>query len=83
LQTSHVKEQRLHEALLRQFIFHHILANESPSGVLVLLNDATTGPGAIFGFELLSGLLCLIPWSGWGTIWQFFAVRQLDYSARL
>jgi len=65
-------DSRLHEALLRQFIYSiTILAIEVPLGISVALMMPTKGRGASLALILVA-IPLLIPWNVVGTIWQFF-----------
>ncbi|GAA0237531.1 carbohydrate ABC transporter permease [Marinomonas primoryensis] len=65
-------DSRLHEALLRQFIYSiTILAIEVPLGICVALMMPTKGRGASLALILVA-IPLLIPWNVVGTIWQIF-----------
>jgi glycerol transport system permease protein len=65
-------DSRLHEALLRQFIYSFtILAIEVPLGICVALMMPTKGRGASLALILVA-IPLLIPWNVVGTIWQIF-----------
>jgi glycerol transport system permease protein len=65
-------DSRLHEALLRQFIYSFtILAIEVPLGICVALMMPTKGRGASVALILVA-IPLLIPWNVVGTIWQIF-----------
>ncbi|MFT2110386.1 carbohydrate ABC transporter permease [Marinomonas sp. 2405UD68-3] len=65
-------DSRLHEALLRQFIYSFtILAIEVPLGIGVALMMPTKGRGASLALILVA-IPLLIPWNVVGTIWQIF-----------
>jgi glycerol transport system permease protein len=65
-------DSRLHEALLRQFIYSFtILIIEVPLGICVALMMPTKGRGASLALILVA-IPLLIPWNVVGTIWQIF-----------
>jgi len=65
-------DTRLHEALLRQFMFSFaVLAIEVPLGIGVALLMPTKGKGASLALILIA-IPLLIPWNVVGTIWQIF-----------
>lgn len=65
-------DPRLHDALLRQFIFSFtILAIEIPLGIGVALMMPTKGRGASLALILVA-IPLLVPWNVVGTIWQIF-----------
>jgi glycerol transport system permease protein len=65
-------DSRLHEALLRQFIYSFtIIAIEVPLGICVALMMPTKGRGASVALILVA-IPLLIPWNVVGTIWQIF-----------
>lgn len=65
-------DSRLHEALLRQFIYSFtILAIEVPLGICVALMMPTKVRGASLALILVA-IPLLIPWNVVGTIWQIF-----------
>ncbi|WDP83768.1 MAG: sugar ABC transporter permease [Desulfobacter sp.] len=65
-------DKRLHEALMRQFIFSGlVLIIEMPLGVIIALMMPKKGWGASFSLVLLA-LPLLIPWNVIGTIWMIF-----------
>lgn len=64
--------ERLHDALLRQFIFSGvILAIQIPLGIAVSLCIPKRGVWSSFCLVLMA-LPLLIPWNVVGTIWQIF-----------
>lgn len=65
-------DSRLHDALLRQFIYSFtVLAIEIPLGICVALMMPTKGKGASLALILVA-IPLLIPWNVVGTIWQIF-----------
>ncbi|ETI60760.1 carbohydrate ABC transporter permease [Marinomonas profundimaris] len=67
-----ILDSRLHEALLRQFIYSlTILTIEVPLGICVALMMPTKGRGASIALILVA-IPLLIPWNVVGTIWQIF-----------
>ncbi len=67
-----MQDSRLHEALIRQFIFSFtILLIEVPLGICVALMMPTKGRGASIALILVA-IPLLIPWNVVGTIWQIF-----------
>ncbi|BFM49902.1 sugar ABC transporter permease [Marinomonas sp. THO17] len=67
-----MQDSRLHEALVRQFIFSFtVLAIEIPLGIMVALMMPTKGKGASLALILIA-IPLLIPWNVVGTIWQIF-----------
>ncbi len=67
-----VASDRLHDALLRQFLFSGIiLAIEVPLGIYIALNMPKKGFWASFCLVLMA-LPLLIPFNVVGTIWQIF-----------
>ncbi|MDP5055383.1 MAG: sugar ABC transporter permease [Marinomonas hwangdonensis] len=67
-----MQDSRLHEALIRQFIFSFtILIIEVPLGICVALMMPTKGRGASLALILVA-IPLLIPWNVVGTIWQIF-----------
>lgn len=65
-------DKRLHEALIRQFIFSGlVLLIEMPLGVIIALAMPKKGWGASLSLVLLA-LPLLIPWNVIGTIWMIF-----------
>lgn len=67
-----MQDSRLHEALLRQFIFSFtVLAIEIPLGIAVALMMPTKGKSASLALILVA-IPLLIPWNVVGTIWQIF-----------
>jgi len=67
-----LRDNRLHEALLRQFIFSGlVLVIEMPLGVIIALMMPKKGWGASLSLVLLA-LPLLIPWNVIGTIWMIF-----------
>lgn len=67
-----MQDSRLHEALIRQFIFSFtILIIEVPLGICVALMMPTKGRGASIALILVA-IPLLIPWNVVGTIWQIF-----------
>lgn len=65
-------DKRLHEALIRQFIFSGlVLLIEMPLGVIIALAMPEKGWGASLSLVLLA-LPLLIPWNVIGTIWMIF-----------
>ena len=67
-----MQDSRLHEALLRQFIYSFtVLAIEIPLGIAVALMMPTKGKGASLALILVA-IPLLIPWNVVGTIWQIF-----------
>ncbi|MBI1206499.1 MAG: ABC transporter permease subunit [Azospirillum sp.] len=67
-----LNDRRLHEALLRQFLFSAlVLVIEVPLGVLIALAMPRKGIAVSFSLVLLA-LPLLIPWNVIGTIWIIF-----------
>ena len=67
-----LRDNRLHEALARQFIFSGlVLLIEMPLGVIIALMMPKKGWGASLSLVLLA-LPLLIPWNVIGTIWMIF-----------
>lgn len=67
-----VNSKRLHDALIRQFIFSGIiLAIEIPLGIFIAMNMPKKGWAVPVTLVLMS-LPLLIPWNVVGTIWQIF-----------
>jgi glycerol transport system permease protein len=67
-----LSSDRLHDALLRQFLFSAIiLAIEVPLGIYIALNMPKKGFWASFCLVLMA-LPLLIPFNVVGTIWQIF-----------
>lgn len=67
-----LKDERLHEALLRQFFFSAmVLFIEMPLGIIIALMMPKKGWSASFSLVLLA-LPLLIPWNVIGTIWIVF-----------
>jgi glycerol transport system permease protein len=65
-------DKRLHEALVRQFIFSGlVLLIEMPLGIIIALMMPKKGWGASLSLVLLA-LPLLIPWNVIGTIWMLF-----------
>jgi len=65
-------DKRLHEALIRQFIFSGlVLLIEMPLGIIIALMMPKKGWGASLSLVLLA-LPLLIPWNVIGTIWIIF-----------
>jgi len=70
-------DKRLHEALLRQFIFSGlVLLIEMPLGVIIALMMPKKGWGASLSLVLLA-LPLLIPWNVIGTIWIIFTRQDI------
>ena len=76
-------DTRLHEALLRQFLFSGlVLLIEIPLGVLIALAMPRRGWAVSLVLVILA-LPLLIPWNGIGTIWIIFTrpdIGLLGYS---
>jgi glycerol transport system permease protein len=69
---SVLKNPRLHDSLVRQFIFSGaVLAIQIPLGIAVALMMPTRGRSASLCLILLA-IPLLIPWNVVGTIWQIF-----------
>jgi glycerol transport system permease protein len=69
-----LRDTRLHDALLRQFIFSFsVLAIEIPLGILIALLMPKTPNWKTSLVLILLALPLLIPWNVVGTIWQVFA----------
>lgn len=69
---SVLHNERLHDSLLRQFIFSGaVLAIQIPLGIAVALMMPTQGRSASLCLILLA-IPLLIPWNVVGTIWQIF-----------
>lgn len=69
-----LRNTRLHDALLRQFIFSFsVLAIEIPLGILIALLMPKTPNWKTSLVLILLALPLLIPWNVVGTIWQVFA----------
>jgi glycerol transport system permease protein len=67
-----LSDHRLHEALVRQFIFSGlVLLIEMPLGIIIALTMPEKGWGASLSLVLLA-LPLLIPWNVIGTIWMIF-----------
>lgn len=70
--TQTLFDSRLHEALLRQFLFSFaVLSIEVPLGIGVALLMPTKGRAASLALILVA-IPLLIPWNVVGTIWQIF-----------
>ncbi len=67
-----LSDKRLHEALVRQFIFSGlVLLIEMPLGIIIALMMPKKGWGASLSLVMLA-LPLLIPWNVIGTIWMIF-----------
>ncbi len=72
-----LSDKRLHEALLRQFIFSGlVLLIEMPLGVIIALMMPKKGWCASVSLVLLA-LPLLIPWNVIGTIWIIFTRQDI------
>jgi len=67
-----LQDQRLHDSLLRQFIFSAcVLLIEIPLGIAIALTMPTKGRWASLCLIVMA-IPLLIPWNVVGTIWQIF-----------
>ncbi|TLX61859.1 sugar ABC transporter permease [Stutzerimonas nosocomialis] len=67
-----LRDPRLHDSLLRQFIFSGcVLLIQIPLGIAVALTMPTRGRWASFCLIVMA-IPLLIPWNVVGTIWQIF-----------
>jgi len=67
-----LQDQRLHDSLLRQFIFSGcVLLIEIPLGIAIALTMPTKGRWASLCLIVMA-IPLLIPWNVVGTIWQIF-----------